>query len=210
MKKFTTITASAVLALGMIACGGGEKKAETTEPAQAAEPVEAASKTVSVDAAASSVEWKGTMIGVYSHSGNIALKEGSIEWNGDNIAGGNFVVDMTTINPTDSAYSEENTPEKLVGHLGTDDFFAVEQNPTASFEITGSDLAAGTVTGNLTIRGKTNAETVTNVMVDEATGAISGALTFNRQNYDVAYKASMKDMVLADDIELNITLKPVM
>lgn len=210
MKKFTTITASAVLALGIIACSSGEKKAETTEPAQAAEPLEAASKTVSVDAAASSVEWKGTMIGVYSHSGNIALKEGSIEWNGDNIVGGNFVVDMTTINPNDSAYSDENTPEKLVGHLGTDDFFAVEQNPTASFEITGSDLAAGTVTGNLTIRGKTNAETVTNVMVDEATGAISGALTFNRQNYDVAYKASMKDMVLADDIELNITLKPVM
>ncbi len=209
MKKITFLAASALLTMGMIACGGGEKKEEKKEAAPATETVEAEMKTVTVDPAASTVEWKGTMVGVYSHSGTVALKEAKLDWKGNDIVGGNFVVDMTTINPTDSAYTEENTPEKLVGHLGTGDFFAVEENPTASFEITGSDMAAGTVSGNLTIRGNTNAETVSNVTVDESTGAISGNLTFNRQDYDVAYKA-MKDMVLADDIELNIMLKPAM
>ena len=71
-------------------------------------------------------------------------------------------------------------------------------------------MTAGTVMGNLTVRGKTNAETVSNVVFDEATGAATGVLTFNRQNYEVAYAATMKDMVLSDDIELTISLMPAM
>ncbi len=201
MKKITLLAATAAFAFAMTACGGGEKKAE-----EAAPTAEVEMKSTSVDAAASSVEWKGTMAGMYSHSGTVAVKEGNLDWKGKDLVGGKFVIDMGTVTPTDSNYSEENTAEQLIGHLGTADFFDVANNPTASFEITGSDMAAGTVMGNLTVRGKTNAETVSNYVFDETTGAASGVLTFNRQNYDVAYASTMKDMVLSDDIELTISL----
>ncbi len=209
MKKITLLAATAAFTFAMTACGGGETKTEEAAPAApAAEAAEM--KSYPIDAASSSVNWKGTMVGVYSHEGTIAIKEGNLDWKGNDLVGGNFVIDMTTINPTDSGYTEENTAEKLVGHLSTDDFFAVESNPTATFEITGSDMTAGTVSGNLTVRGKTNAETVSNVVFDEATGAATGVLTFNRQNYDVAYKHAAKDMVLSDDIELAIKLSLAM
>jgi len=209
MKKITLLAATAAFTFAMTACGGGEKKAEEAAPAADA-TTEVEMKSFSVDAAASSVQWKGTMMKMYSHSGTVAVKEGNLDWKGKDLVGGKFVIDMGSVTPTDTNYSEEHTAEQLIGHLGTADFFDVANNPTASFEITGSDMAAGTVMGNLTVRGKTNVETVSNVVFDEATGAASGVLTFNRQNYDVAYASTMKDMVLSDDIELTILLMPTM
>ncbi len=205
MKKVTLLAATALFTFAMTACGGGEtKKAEEVKAA----PVEAEAKTITVDAATSTVEWEGNMVGMYAHSGTVVLKEGSLEWKGNDLVGGNFVIDMTSINPTDSNYSEEHTAEQLIGHLGTADFFDVANNPTASFEITGSDMTTGTVSGNLTVRGKTNPATINNVKFDDGSGTAMGTLTFDRQQYGVAYKSTMKDMVLSDDITLNITLKP--
>ena len=127
---------------------------------------------------------------------------------GDKIVGGSFVVDMSSITPLDENYapdgSAQGTREMLVGHLSSGDFFAIEENPTASFEITGAN-EDGSVNGNLTIRGNTNTETVTDVKI--ADGTVSGTLVFDRKKYDVAWDSPMKDAVLSNDIELNIELK---
>ena len=68
--------------------------------------------------------------------------------------------------------------------------------------------ARAAIAGEKSVRGKTNEEKVTDVVVtaDSATVKASGKLVFNRQKYGVAYKAAMKDMLLADDIELTITI----
>lgn len=127
---------------------------------------------------------------------------------GDKVVGGNFVIDMTTITPLDDNYapdgSAQGTRAMLVGHLSSPDFFAIEAHPTASFEVTGTN-ADGSVAGNLTIRGNTNPETVTNVVIGE--GTVSGTLVFDRKKYDVAWDSPMKDAVLSDDIELQVALK---
>ena len=47
----------------------------------------------SVDVKSSTVFWLGKSNG--QHSGNITLKEGNLEFYGDNLAGGSFVMDMT-------------------------------------------------------------------------------------------------------------------
>ena len=73
---------------------------------------------------------------VYSHFGDIKIKSGKLSTEGGNITAGNFIVDMTTIDPKDEGYSEENPAAKLVGHLATADFFNVEEYPESSFEIT--------------------------------------------------------------------------
>ncbi|MFY0673942.1 MAG: YceI family protein [Bacteroidia bacterium] len=169
----------------------------------------AAAETYTVDAEASNIRWEGGTAGVtvYSHFGDINVQEGMLEVTGEEITGGSFVVDMTSIDPKDDGYSEENTPADLVGHLSTGDFFLVEEHPTASFEITG--MSEGAVMGNLTIRGNTNEETVnleTMDVAEDGTMTAKGTLTFDRQKYEVKWAHYLKDVILKDDIDLEITL----
>ncbi len=203
MKK--NILAIAFLAsapLVFVGCNSNEK----TETAE--EVAGIPDGTMNVDLAASEVNWEGTMVGMYSHSGDVKLTDGTVTVTDGKITGGNFTVDLTTINPTDENYDSEKdrTPEKLVGHLSSDDFFAVEQHPEATFEITGSE--GSTVIGNLTIRGKTNPEEVKNVNITEEGGKVTmtGDLTFDRTKYDVSFKHPMQEMVLSNDVEMKVKL----
>ena len=93
----------------------------------------------------------------------------------------------------------------LIGHLSSADFFDVANHSTASFKIT--SVEGTSATGELTVRGVTNTETVTDIVITEGDGTVmaTGKLAFDRQKYGVAWKA-MKDMVLNDTIELTVEL----
>jgi len=206
MKKYR-ITAPALLAIVLLtvsACTG--KKAP--ENNSAVQKSEQAGSAVTVDLEKSSVHWKGEMLGVYSHEGQISLKSASLEMTGDQVSGGSFIADMTSIVATDENYApaEGRTKEKLVGHLSAPDFFDVATYPEASFEIT--SVQGDVASGILTIRGISNEESVTNISVVAVEGGetVSGELTFDRKKYDVSYDVAMKDMVLSKDILLTITL----
>lgn len=205
MKKMNLIVAAFSATFLLASCGGNEPKAEVVEETPVEEVVE--TKTMAINIEESNVMWKGSVLGLHSHFGNIAMTKGSLDMEGDNIVGGMFEIDMTTINPQDSAYSEDNTPEMLVGHLSSGDFFLVDSFPTANFVIKSFDKDANTLTGDLTVRGITKSETVENVVIDTENNSASGSLTFNRQDYDVAFSHPAKDVVLSDDIELTIDLK---
>lgn len=207
----TTILASAALssALFLASCGGGQtESSETTTAEETSTEQTAEAMRLTVAPSESELMWTGGTAGamVYSHYGTIALKEGAIEVEGEKITGGNFVVDMTTINPTDSGYGEDSPKEKLVGHLTTGDFFLIEEYPTASFIVKSHE---GTkVIGDLTIRGKTNEETIelSSLEVTDNGVMAKGTLVFDRQKYDVAWKHYLKDVILSDDIKLDIAL----
>ena len=203
MKNTTLFLGANLLALLSFFTACNNAKTETTETT-ATETV-----TAAVDAAASTINWKGTMLGMYSHEGTVAISDAALMMAGDKISGGNFVVDMATITPTDQNYEAEGqrTAANLVGHLSSPDFFDVANNPTARFEITSVSEDGTSAKGNLTLRGKTNEETVEGISFDAATKTASGTMKIDRQKYDVAYKASMKDMVLSDEIELNLSIK---
>lgn len=208
--NFREITILGTLAIGLFACGGSEQATETTNVEtnveESTEVVDKVNYTVNTDE--STVAWSGGTAGVqvYGHNGVIAISEGSLELEGDVVTSGSITIDMTTIEPLDEAYSEESPKEKLVGHLSSGDFFLVEEYPTSTFVINSMD--GNTITGDLTIRGKTNTETVTNVVIESSENGVkaSGKLVFDRQKYDVAWKHFMQDVVLADEIELNIEL----
>ncbi|MFT5566145.1 MAG: polyisoprenoid-binding protein YceI, partial [Glaciecola sp.] len=142
------------------------------------------------------------------HEGTINVKSGSVFVENGTLESGSFVVDLSTIAPTDNGYNvaEGKTPEALVGHLSSADFFDVANYPTASFEIT--SVSGSNATGNLTIRGKTNVETVTDIAVKQGDDMMkmSGKLTFDRKKYGVAFDHPVKEMVLNDEITLNIKL----
>ena len=190
----------------IVACGGAEKKAEETMTEEISETVEVMEFTI--NAADSKAVWEGTMLGLYSHSGTVNITSGNVKVEGDAITGGNFVADLTTIFPTDENYSDEegHTKADLVGHLSSGDFFMVDSFPTASFEVVSHNIENNSVTGNLTIRGITNEESVEDVNFNTTDGVMTGNLVFDRTKYNVAFSHPAEEMVLSDDISLAVKL----
>lgn len=194
---FVALAATAAL----YSCGGAEKSAETV----VVDSTSAVTYAVNVDS--STVNWKGTMVKMYAHFGTVKLTEGTLIVKGTALSGGSFTIDLKSINPLDSGYSKEHKREDLIGHLGAPDFFATDSFATATFVVKSVE---GTIaTGDLTVRGKTNEEKVTDIIFvsDSTSATATGKLVFNRQKYGVAYKSAMKDMVLSDDIEISVALK---
>lgn len=184
-------------------------KPATEEVTNATVDTTAAETTYTLNADSTSfVNWKGVMLGVKEHFGKISFKEGSLSTKGGQLTGGSFTVDMSTILPLDATYDEKkgSTKEKLVGHLSSPDFFDVANNPTATFVI--KSVNGNSAVGTLTVRGKSNEETLTNIVISETEGSLkaNGNLKFDRKKYDVAFDMPMKDMVISNDIELAVEL----
>ena len=151
----------------------------------------------------SEVVWKGYKV-TGSHEGTIAIQSGSLTFEEEKLTGGSFVIDMTTINSTDL---EGEYKGKLEGHLKSDDFFGVENNPIATLvfkDVTSSGKNAYTVSGNLTIKGKTNPVTFTiSIYGSKATAS----LKVDRTKYDVRYGSTsffdgLKDKAIYDEFDL--------
>lgn len=197
--------AALALGIGLASCSQGGNK-PTAEESTGEVSMESAD--IKVDPAQSKVMWAGESFGVYTHTGTIKLTTADLSMQDGKIIGGSFVVDMATISTTDDNYDAEkgNTPERLVGHLMSPDFFDVENHPVAKFEITGVD--GSSATGMLTIRGITNEEKVENISIlkDGESVKVTGDLTFDRKKYDVQWDYPMKEMVLSDDVKLQIEL----
>ena len=97
--------------------------------------------------------------------------------------------------------------DMLDKHLQSADFFDSANHPAAKLSITGG--SGNTATADLTIRGTTNPETITDIVITEnADGTVkaTGKLVFDRQKYNVAWKHYLKDAILADNIELTVEL----
>jgi len=208
IKNISIYTSMVAICLCLSSCNTGSKSTEyETEPVTEAVESEAPglSGNLTVDTETSMIKWKGEMMGMYAHEGTLKFSEGSITMADGQVTGGSFVVDMDSMTPTDENFNPEEgkTKEKLVGHLSSPDFFDVGNSPTASFS-----LNDNTGNGTLTIRGKEGDESVENiVMVTEGDQVkVTGKLTFDRKNYDVAFDHPMQEMVISDDIELNIEL----
>lgn len=200
MKK-NLLIAFAAAAVVFASCG----ETKTPAPAAPTTPLQGDAK-LTIDAATSKVSWSGEMLGMYSHSGDISLTNGSVELKDGKVVGGTFTIDMNSIKPTDANYSEDHKMPDLIGHLSSPDFFDVANHPTSTFVVTGSE--GNNVKGNLTIRGKQNPETieVSSIALEGDNVRMKGKLTFNRQNYGVAFAMPVKDKVLSDDINLEFDL----
>lgn len=155
------------------------------------------------------------------HDGKITISKGSIINNHNTITGGTIEFDMNSI--TCSDLTDKGYNDKLIGHLKADDFFGVEKNPTAKFEITKvaltPSLVAGNdydVTGKLTIKGITNEITFpAKIKMDAKTMVVIAKINVNRTKFDIKYGSasffeSLGDKAIDDNFELNINLVAAM
>lgn len=222
MKTTLSYLSILTFAFFLTACGGGETAqdsssddAENMEDSQSAESSneKAPSGTYTLNADQSKLMWEGNMLKVggvslYGHYGTVDFAKGEVQLENGNVVGGTLVVNMKTIQPTDDNYGEDNTKEDLIGHLSSDDFFAVEEHPTATFRILGGDSEV--IKGTLTIRGNSNDEAIQDISMEETDTQITfkGAMTIDRQKYNVAFEMPAEDKVLSDDLdfEFNIVL----
>ncbi len=203
MKNTTLIAFTFIITLFISSCGNTEINKQDA-PSEVQE-LDSVLKSLNINTSTSSVEWKGVMVGIYSHNGFVSIKEGNLVWQGNTITGGSITIDMETMTQSDSLYKTEEN--KLVAHLESPDFFDVANFPTATFEITSSEKSTNTVYGNLTVRGITESEVVEDVIFDVEKKSATGTLKFDRQKYGVAYKGSKKDMLVGDEVEMTISLK---
>ena len=163
-------------------------------------------KTVNIEN--SKVTWKGYKV-TGSHEGTITLKTGVLKFDSDRLVGGDFLIDMASITTTDI---KGEYAKKLDGHLKSDDFFGVQNHPTASINFTtvkASGKNSYTVVADLIIKGKTNPITFEiSIYGSKATAA----LKVDRTKYDVKYGSSsffdnLKDKAIYDEFDLVVDLQ---
>ncbi len=156
----------------------------------------------------SQVTWTGKKV-TGSHTGTIQLKEGKFKVEDGKLIGGEFTMDMPSINVTD--LTGENK-EKLEGHLKSEDFFGVEKYPTAKLVITNvakKDAHTYGVVANLTIKDKTHPVTFD---LDWNENSASTKLTIDRSKYNVRYGSgsffdNLGDNTIYDNFDLAVNLK---
>lgn len=219
MKKVSL----AILAAAFMLTACGDNTNTTTEsntPVTEVNAVSSEGESYNVVAEESAAKWHGTKVGG-EHSGTINVKEGELTVANEQVTGGTVVIDMTTIANTDITDAEFNG--KLVGHLKSDDFFGVEQFPTATFVINKlspiADAAAGqpnyNVEGDLTIKGKTNPVSFPAVItVENGVAKAKADVVVDRAKYDVRYGSKsffddLGDKVIADEftVSFDVTAK---
>ena len=188
------------------AFANGDMKAKS-----AAKTKKVMKKTFKVNATKSKVVWVGKKV-TGEHQGTVNVKSGSLKYDGTSLVGGEFVIDMTTINTTDLSGEWK---DKLDGHLKNDDFFSTDKHKTAKLVIKDAQLGKGghyDVTGDLTIKGITKPIMFKANLTQKGKYLTAKAdIKFNRVDYGVKHKSgkffeNLGDKMIYDDVELKVSL----
>ena len=167
---------------------------------------------VRVDAKSSTVKWIGSKV-ASAHEGTINIQKGMLMIDHGTLVGGQFSIDMNSINNTD--IESEEYSAKLEGHLKDEDFFNVEEFPTATITII--KAVKGTennysIIANLTIKGITHPITFdANVNVNGINFLATAKIKIDRTKWGIEYKSGnffkdLGDNIILDEIEFDIFL----
>ena len=186
-----------------------------------------------VDVASSQVEWVGTKVTGY-HTGVVPIKNGEIIVNDGEVTGGKFVMDLANMKVSGPKASDSSSNNKLLTHLKSADFFDVEKNPEASFELTSIKPYTGgaikdtadprqeeinkykvtdpthMVSGNLTLKGITkNIEFPARITFTGNMAEAVAKFNINRKEWNIVYTGKPDDLI-RDAIHLGISIKAAM
>ncbi|TAE56104.1 MAG: YceI family protein [Bacteroidetes bacterium] len=166
-----------------------------------------------VDKEASRIAWEGREI-LTRHNGTIGINGGKLLVVGERLAGGKVEIDMNSIVNLDITKPEKNAD--LVNHLKSDDFFGVQEFPTAALEILevkSTDGGKFLVTANLTLRDVTNLVVFpASISIKNNQLAATAIFSIDRSKWNVRFNSSsffenLGDEAILDEIKLAIELR---
>ena len=162
--------------------------------------------SLKVDTSESQLKWTGYHLAKsYEHWGYVGLKAGKATVKNGKITAGEFVIDMNTITSED--VEKESDKAKLVGHLKSDDFFAVEKYPEAKLVIKKMN-ASGKTTGDLTIRGITKPVEF-QTTIEQATDSklvATADIKVDRTDFKVMYGWKLENAILSNEFRMEVKI----
>ena len=209
MKKLLFLAFAATF---FAACNSNSaNKVETTEK-QTAAGMDGTAYAVD---STSTVSWTGSKP-TGKHTGTFKISEGSFNVKAGALTGGNFTININSLNNEDLAGDPESKG-KLEGHLKSPDFFDVAKYPSAKFEITAvepnTDSTRKDIThiikGNLTLKDSTkNIAIPARVTVDAKTLSADATFSIDRTLWGMNYKGpdNPQDWIIAKSVELKLNL----
>lgn len=167
------------------------KKGQDAEvgAAQEAAAIEKNAETYKVNTQQSVITWIGSKP-TGQHNGTIQLSEGSFAVLDNEISGGSITIAITSLEDRDLKKDSEDY-KKLTGHLMSDDFFAADQYPDATFEI----VSVVPFDSTITLEDKEQFEsdytpaTMSEFIVDDPTHYATGNLTLRGVTKSVKFPA---------------------
>jgi len=157
--------------------------------------------------AQSNIGWMGKKV-TGAHNGTIAVKYGELILENDQLIGGQFIIDTTSIKILD--ITDPATNAQFAGHLASDDFFSVEKYPEAILEIT--SVSGKHVEGSLTIKSITHPIGFdAAVNINGGTLTATGKLVIDRTKYGMKFRSGnffkdLGDTLIYNDFELNVSV----
>lgn len=143
--------------------------------------------TFKVDVAKSTFKWTGKKV-TGEHWGYIKFSDGTVSVEKNQVKGGTFNVDMTSIDVQDT---KGEWGAKLAGHLKADDFFGSEKFPKAILVLKSVTPKSGNnfdVKAALTIKGITNEVSFPAVITVSKTDVkASASFKIDRTKYGIKY-----------------------
>jgi polyisoprenoid-binding protein YceI len=155
----------------------------------------------------SNIDWTGRKV-TGAHNGTIAIKQGSLTVTDGKLSGGQFIIDTTSIKILD--ITDPATNAQFAGHLASPDFFASEQYPEASFEIT--SVNNNHIEGHLTIKGITGPvgfDASVQIAGDSLTA--TGKIVIDRTKYGIKFRSGnffkdLGDTLIYNDFDLHVSI----
>jgi len=206
MKTLNFFTMALFSAFLLVSCGQKPEGAAETSEAEEVEEVSASASDYMINLDQSEINWNGFKP-TGRHYGTIGIQDGQLAVENGKIVGGSFTMDMNNIDVQDL---EGEDRQKLTGHLKSEDFFHVEEYPTAEFVITSiEEYQSGAVASageddNMAV--VVNEEEVSEFETENPTHTITGNLTMRDTTLSVTFPAHVEmqgDQIMAN-AKLNI------
>ena len=155
----------------------------------------------------STIGWLGSKI-TGSHEGLVDLKSGFLIFDKNAFIGGEFVIDMTSITCTDLTGKGKASIEN---HLMSDDFFSVNNYPTANLKIVSVEKKKDNiyiVNASITIKNITQ-QIVFETKIEK--NRAFAKLVIDRTEFGIIYKSGnffeeIADKAIYDEFEMTIEL----
>ncbi len=218
MKKAIFLTAIAAATMAFTSCSDTPKGDEATIT-DTKEVASTTGETYTVDTTDSRIRFTGNGVGK-NHPGSFRLSSGSVALAGNQITGGTFSIDVTSLQVEEQG---DMFQSKLKPHLLSGDFFDAGKFGTAKFEITKVEpfTASGTdtsivsganfnISGNLTLKEDTkNITFPAKVDLDNNTLKAKANFNIDRTQWKMNYgnDKTLGDKFISETVNIELDLQ---